>query len=527
MLSVICETTCPPPPSNINRLKEICTQNGGNPILRTDHNSCNYFDCSFANNPNFYSGYDRCFTESEIENVKIKCDKLGLPFHLINAGPSCEVAKCGQSAPTDECPTIPLNERNSIETECALDGLVPIQVFSENGCASLQCGTPDECTTELPEAVYENCNLRGGELIVRKDINECVTFIECLTRGNDRDISVDLDEIPTSEELLSIVLKVEAINSQMLETSAELERIGAYYESLNSAEAARFKAASTSLGALIKEIEDSKEKLKERIENEELTMPDVREFIYELKFTIKVGLEDVLWQLLASTKETEEEVGGDCGFDYNCFENSFRICEPTTFKPEEEKGERSITVEIKGIENGSCVLTATLPEGEGPPAGTFPELETPYTMNCKTEKYALGASQPEKTIFPYCTGSLAELINTYAYGNEEETSSVVTASVIAFLDKNQGPGACAGNLECIKFCNRHPIDCLGYIEKKLETNAGPGGTRTITEMEAYCDNNQASCESWFSSKGVALDTLNEKKANAKYFSISGDVIRRE
>ena len=337
------------------------------------------------------------------------------------------------------------------------------------------------------------------------------------------------------------MLGIESLLVKMSEISEKLNDISNYYKSIDSDEYLRFEAAKNSLNSMTEKIKDAKDSLKEKIENKQVTITDVREMFYEIEYTVKVGLEDVLWRLLSiesvseKTGEGGNEIVKNCGSDSNCFEDSFKVCELVIFKQKEENDEGSFSAEIKGIdEDGNCVLEASistqavLPTLEG--IEGLEGIEPPYTMTCKTPKYSLGiSSDPVENLLSYCEGSLAKIMK---YSAEQSTissnaisSNVVTASVIALLDKNHGPGECAGEIECIRFCNNNLITCLGFVDSELKATPGPGGTRSISGMVTYCNNNEESCEEWFLSRGVELDQIGNRIENAR-FTITGKAIRR-
>ena len=541
MVSVKCPQTCPPPPNNINKLKETCINNDGNPVLRTDSLGCNYFECSFVEDPSLHAGYDKCFTKAEISLTEVKCEKLGLPLKIINVGEDCEIARCEQPKTiADDCLDISLSERNEIKTKCSLEGLEVITSFGENGCPVLTCGSSNDCIKELPDNAYTQCSELGGEVAVRSDVNDCIVFAECLKRGDEREISVNIDEIPSTDELLKIVLGIESILVKMDEISSKLGEISDYYRSTGSDDYKRFEAAKNSLNSMIEKIKSAKDGLKDKIENKQVTITDVRELFYNIEYTVEVGLEDVLWKLLSIEHvETTVETGNlsvkDCGSDNSCFEDAFAICQPATFNSPQGTDGAYLYAEIKEVnENGECVIEARieLPKGATLPEGSVPEgIEPPYAMTCKTPKYSLGLSDAERTLFAYCEGSLAKIFSyttnapTTTESGNVSNSTLITASVIAFLENNKGPGDCAGDSECMIYCKRNPIGCLTYLNYKINTNSGPGGTRSISAMVSYCDSNEQECGNWFSSRGVELPEIESKKRNIKY-TITGKAIRR-
>ena len=117
--------------------------------------------------------------------------------------------------------------------------------------------------------------------------------------------------------------------------------------------------------------------------------------------------------MLSSSTEIEEIVAGeskDCGDDSFCFDKSFRICQPTSFYPDSMNNDKSgMEVIIEGVdEEGNCILSASIPEGE-----TYTLSDTASEMTCEIEDYAIGAQNPEASIFPYCEGDMAGIAYDY------------------------------------------------------------------------------------------------------------------
>ncbi|MBI4089563.1 MAG: hypothetical protein HY424_02540, partial [Candidatus Levybacteria bacterium] len=535
VLRVNCDLSCPPPPSDISVLKQKCIDNGGNPTLKTTYNGCNYFDCNFADEENFYTGPDRCFTEKELEEVNAKCTKLGLPIKIKVHG-DCKIASCTQKEENTRCAVILSSERKSIESECKLQGLQLIKKFDEKGCQRLKCGTPDDCDKELPEAAYNDCSLKGGEIIVKKDVNDCITSTKCITPSDERDDAIgDISVLPSKAELTHVALELTEVSIELEKLTEEANKIKDYYGSTDSPKEEIWSRVVSALQTMSKRIEEIQNDLRDIVDSDEITKDNV--------LTVKASLigvsnafDDVLYLMLSSKIEADVREEKECETADECFDRAFRICQPTSFSPDQ-----NTNVKITGLEDGKCILEAELDEKAAPPEGTIPGVGPPYTMTCNVEDYALGIDNPETSIFPYCEGSMLELVKYYKTQespkiqeqeqideeaiSEEQAYIPVTGQVIAYLEANHGPRNCVGKLECTKICDKEPYTCIGYIDSWLRTNSGPGGVRSIAELNNFCSSNKEICKEWLLSRGITLQELQQSKSYSTG-PITGFAIRR-
>ena len=244
--------------------------------------------------------------------------------------------------------------------------------------------------------------------------------------------------------------------------------------------------------------------------------------------------------MLSTGEDIEEITTGseeDCGDDGYCFDRAFRVCKPITFRPE---GRGGPVVELVGLEDGKCVLKATLPEGEGPPPGFIPGVDYPIQMTCKIEKYALGIKTPEKDIFPYCEGSMAKLLK-YCADNPQICPEGPSGGgegggpgpgpgqgpppgfFAAFIEDGKGPGGCTGKEDCKAYCSRNMFDCIQYADDWLARNGGPGGIRSMREFGDFCQKpgNGITCFQWFTSRGVSPEDLGPPPTQQQYPPPSG------
>ncbi len=400
---VICEAKidemkCPDTPYGADK---PCRDKGGNPVWKTDSRGCNFIDCvlnDVSSNP--FSANRVCPTEEEIQRVKSKC----LNFVMID-DMGCKVAVCRdavQQQVRQECGLVPGPERERIEAECKAKGLGTVSSFDENGCQTITCGNPNECRTSIPEGAYEKCRERGGEMVVKNDNMGCITFQQCVMKGDESQIYYeDVTEMPEMTDMLSMAFKLEELKMQFDKLRAKTEDVARYYESVGSGEAERFKRVAGMFNSIKDKIDEIKTKFRDRLET--ITRDDISEIKYDIKYIKDKMLKDVLYLMLSSSDEVKSITSkseSDCGNDGRCFDEALRVCKQMVFHPDDAEG--NAEVKISGMDGTNCLITVTAQAGT---MGT-------QSMTCKYPNYAMGMRGPED-ILPYCTGALAELMKTY------------------------------------------------------------------------------------------------------------------
>ena len=459
LIRVVCDRQreCPPVPQDV-RLK--CSDEGGIPRFNKDHSGCNVFQCDFGGERGsgpVFAGRANCPSpEAVIESLE-KCRDLGLPG-VIGFEGGCKIGKC-QQREENRCKPV---ERSEIDS-CRSGGGVPRAAFDDKGCKTLKCEQQSElhergCERDLPKEAYDRCAGEGGQLVVRRDKGGCVSYSNCLRRGNAEESFVeDIDEIPGTTELLSIAFKLEDLKLEFDKLAKKTNDIAEYYKSTGSSEENRFRRVSDMFSSAKDKVDEVKSKL--RNSASDISKDDVLEIKQDLRYLKDVVLKDILFVMLGSGDEIEEIKSGatrDCGTDESCFDRAFRVCQPLTFRPEGREGPK---VEVTGLEGDACVMKVSMDESRVP-AGSMPGINPPYEMTCKIQKYSLGVSNPEEDVFPYCTGNLVELMKQF--GDGKGPPGV--------------PGKCSGE-ECKDYCSRGPIEakeCLQYMGQFLPPEAKQG-----------------------------------------------------
>ena len=392
-VNVICEggKICPVFPQ-LDILRNQCSSSGGKFVLAKDH-GCEYPDCQFVEGPSGpFRGFDKCHTQDEIEAIKNKCVKLGLPAQ-IDVHDKCKVATC--SRPSEQlCNRMTSNERQGIEDTCREQGLRPVKVFDESGCTRLECREAFECPKELPEEAYKKCQGIGGEMIVKKNENGCVRFADCLRPGDDRDARVDpIERVPDSAELLEIAFKLEELRIKLDTLAEQSDQVANYYQSINSPDAERWKRVADMFESAVSEVDKIKNDLRDKLDT--ATVDDLLEVRRSVRYISDVLLKDIAYVMLSTSEDVAKiNEKKDCDKDEGCFERAFRRCQPVIFYPEGTAGPR---VELTGLEGDTCILVASMQE---------PAVD----MTCKIPNYAKGVRNPETDILPYCQGSMLEAL---------------------------------------------------------------------------------------------------------------------
>ena len=390
---------------------EKCSVSGGTPYFSRDHSGCSSFECRFSSSPSFSFTSNQCPLPETIEQAIRQCKEAGLtPSISFESG--CKVPVC-HTKEERTCRGVSDQERRDIEGRCTEAGNHVIKDFDDSGCPVLRCAEENVCRKEVPKEFYDRCAEEGGEAIVKKDQNECIRFVQCVSRGNEKTANVERpDRIPDESELLKFVFKLEELRIQFDKLAADSKNIADYYRSSGSADSGRYDRASAMFLSARDKVDEIRSKLRERLGG--LSIDDIVEVKHDVRYIKEVMLKDILYVMLSSSDDALAVETGEkknCGRDFECFNRAYRVCQPVLFEPEE-----STLVELTGLEDGRCVMVARMEEGSGPPAGTITGAEPPYAMTCRIPDYGLGITGPEE-IIQYCEGSMVALIK---YGSFEE-----------------------------------------------------------------------------------------------------------
>lgn len=408
------EHACPSIPQDSERK---CSEHGGTFSTRTDPGGCTIPQCEFGETSSGPFQGAACQSPEEVKQITKKCEALGLPVE-INAyaagGKTCKAARCGH-AEKELCHDTSFEVRQDIEKKCRSEGLGMISSFDQNGCSVLQCASTQACQRDVPKEAYRVCKSKGGELVVKRGQDGCVSFVDCIHRGDENEVFVEeVREIPKPTELLSIVLKLEELRIEFDKLARQTDDIAAYYKSVGSSEEERFKRVADMFEAAKDKVDEIRKDIKDKLND--ITTDDLLQVRHDIKYIKDVMIKDIVYFMLSSgdeVKEIKSKDKKDCGSRGECFDRSFRVCKPVTFYPE---GSRGPKVEVIGLEGDSCIMKATLPEEFGPPPGFIEGIKPPYEMTCKIKNYALGVQSPEEDVFPHCTGNMIELIKRFGTG---------------------------------------------------------------------------------------------------------------
>jgi hypothetical protein len=409
-VSIKCDTVCEPPLSNTKKLKELCIETGGKASQKEDKNGCTYLDCNFGKEGDIYN-LDECMGSAKIEEIEDKCERLGLPFHVKVSGLSCQTAYCAQKDKEQSiCQVLTLTERTELEASCTLQGLQTVYSINDvTGCDEWVCGTPDQCIQQVPQAAYDRCRLDKGEMVVQTDEDGCVVYSECLDHISDRDIYVGpIKEIPTTVDLLSMVLRLENLKIKVIELTDKAQVVYEFYLSQEDPEVVRYERVVLGLEGIQSEIENIEEQIRV-IATEDITEDQVYQIKYDIKY-LHVMFQDVLVLALSTGENIKGLAEGEieeCGTETDCFKRAFRICQPATYTPGDEE---LMTFEILGLEEGSCMIYAVLEDGEALDGQT-----PPYSMECLIDSYSRGMRSASEDMLSYCEGSLVDYMNMYYY----------------------------------------------------------------------------------------------------------------
>ncbi len=440
----VCETKPICPQISIDA-KRLCVEKGGTPIGRSDSNGCEFLDCDFSGRRDFFQPYPYCPTREEISNTINKCTELGLQGVVVQYG-GCTIAKCVEER--ERVCEENVENRKAVVEECNAKGLGVIEHFDQNGCPVPMCA--DQTYRDVPQEAYERCSEEGGELIVKRNDQGNVVFVECVRKGSAHDAYVERpDRIPDSAELLGIAFKLENLKIEFDKLARKAQQIADYYESVGSSEAERFERIADMFEAAESKVDEIKEKLRQKVQSGDITIEDLIEVKRAIKYIKEVILKDILFYMLSSGEDVEEiktEETEECGTDMDCFEDAFRVCKPFVFLPNGRDGPRVV---VTGLEDERCVMHVTWKGQE---------------MTCRFPNYALGIDNPKEDLLPYCEGSMVDLIRS---GNFEGGGSGTI----------EIPGKCSGPEECREYCESSPEaakECLEHFGQRLPSEVKSG-----------------------------------------------------
>ncbi|MBI4896658.1 MAG: hypothetical protein HY832_03880 [Candidatus Aenigmarchaeota archaeon] len=297
------------------------------------------------------------------------------------------------------------------QRDCQAQGMDIIKDF-QSGCSVIRCAKREYCPRDVPPEAYDKCGKTGGELIVRRDQQGCISFSECVgSSGESNTYIEDIKEVPSTTELLSIALKMETLKIELSKLAKKTLNIAQYYEKNGEkAPADKFMRISKIFDAAQNRVGEIQREIRDKLDS--ISVEDVTRFSHSVVEIEDKYMKDALYLMLSSEADKEFVVqenateGNTCA-DGSCFDRAYRLCKPITFYPE---GKQGPILTIKGLEGGTCILHAELPEQYGPPPEvTIKGVTPPYVMDCKITNYASGIRGPEELI-PFCQGNLVTLI---------------------------------------------------------------------------------------------------------------------
>jgi len=405
--------------------EQDCKNEGGNPQWITDSSGCQILHCGFGEElpPGFFNPPE-CPPEEEINHVMKKCENMGVPGVIEMQG-GCKFAKCLFDEKKDFCPIIDYQLKKEKEDKCGGDVTFD---WDENGCEVMKCPWEvyQDCKRYVPPEAFGHCEMKGGEMIVKKNKEGCIDFHECVMPGNKNNMQYQhLEEVPDPTKLLSIAFKLEELIVELDKLGRKSAAIADYYASVGSADEGRFRQVAGMFEAAQGRVNEIKNKIKSAAQH--MNLQEINDIKYDINMFKEVTVKDILFVMLGSEptgkyygpppKEGETPEEG-CGTDGMCFDFAFRTCSPMeAFYPEGSYGPK---IEIVGVEGGKCKWIAHLPESEGPPPGMVPGMEPPYSITCFDPQFSLGMKDApdEEYMKNNCEGPLVEMMTKYGMGPE-------------------------------------------------------------------------------------------------------------
>ena len=119
------------------------------------------------------------------------------------------------------------------------------------------------------------------------------------------------------------------------------------------------------------------------------------------------------------------------------------------YAPHSENASSNITqpkLEIQGLTNGTCGMIVSMQMLNG----------TTVNMTCKSPNFALGITNPQEDVLPYCQGSLADLMKQFG--------GPAAATGQQFPPPEGGPGGCITIKACAQYCINNYDACVVWTK---------------------------------------------------------------
>ncbi|MBI2583085.1 MAG: hypothetical protein HYW25_00320 [Candidatus Aenigmarchaeota archaeon] len=501
---VVCEGTqqCPQLP-DIRDAKAMCEQKGGRFNEFFDSRGCRVHDCSFGQSfvattpqvvPFATTENVLCPSQEEIRKMKIElfdsCKSLGQPL-TFKAENGCRIPACGGGGEISQegprCSAVAESHRNPEARDqtaqaCSSSGGRPFKNFDPQGCPFVDCArehtdTPSQfCPQDVPPDSYDSCGMKGGELVIKRDQNGCVVFSQCVTKDGYKGSRYvkPIEEIPDETQLLQLAFKLESLKIQLNDLKNQALDIARYWKSHGEeGDANRFELVAAKFDAAQTRVDEAKSILREIVGREQINENDLLEAREEIG-KVKGDLKGILYIMLSTDEnlkaEIEDDRGGECKENTECFDEAWQFCKSGfTFEPE---GSRGPIVTLKGTEEVAsgdvrCVLEASITEGrDGPPPEMLRQLglSYPLSMECKfplaIDFAREGPSQEQ--LKTYCSGPMLELMEKFGGPGGNGGPGV--------------PGKCSGD-ECRNYCPSSAEaakECLEHLGPYLPPEAKSG-----------------------------------------------------
>lgn len=306
--------------------------------------------------------------ESEFKDMEAKCRSQGGRFNNGKRGPEClfDNQNGGGFFGAPNCPGE--EELKKQIDYCNSNGGNPEKFIDRIGCKIVSCSySSGEGNFEDLKADPRECESRGGKFVIIKDEPRCFT--------NDDQVRIkeNLDEIEPTD-LLKIALRLENILKSLEEIGDNFEDLKNFYEKRGDTEkAASFERALAKIDGAAARLDEIKFGLAEKAGD--ITEEDRHQVIRDIQ-DIKNIMQDIAVDILSGgrSSRSERRSGGEFDDEFEDdfddegidFMNAIRQCEdysendPYSFNPEKD-----VSVELRGLKDGKCVMVIAPPGGVG------------------------------------------------------------------------------------------------------------------------------------------------------------------
>src|SRR3989344_7529961 len=316
---------------------------------------------------NEYSVQIVCEQDQQFSDIKAgkekSCVQSGGKFYIREDGSfECSYEGTQGFFQPVQCPNF--EQSKKIEQECRNKGCQEEYYLDKNGCHSINCREKfQEFKSEEEKLKYQSisCQENGGQFITNEQGVQCV--------GGTQNIRISTELKPLDGiELLKIALEMENVMQTFNQIADKLEALKNYYEQRGDDKKANsFSIALSQLDGALTRLDEIRIGLAENADNLQEqdrinALEDIQQMnsiIKDIAITLLTGGKSRRQSTTTRTTPQKPALAPQQGIDP---QEAFKKCadfssdNPYTFEPEP-----GTKVQLKGLDNGRCIMAVTPP----------------------------------------------------------------------------------------------------------------------------------------------------------------------